>query len=181
MEPIEEKLTPRQILFIQEYLIDLNGTKAAIRAGYSEDSATVIASDLLKLTKVSQRIATAVEQRATRIGMTQAQVLHEMSLLANSRLDWFVVNDEGQVELTEAAPEGAMGCVASIKRKVKIFPGKGDTPGHKEYDVELKFWDKPAPLKLMGRHTGLFPDKVEVSGPNGKPIETVTRIERVII
>jgi hypothetical protein len=104
-----------------------------------------------------------------------------MSLLANSRLDWFLIDDRGQVALSDTAPEGAMGAVASIKRKTRVVPPKGDFAGYTEYDVEIKLWDKPQPLKLMGRHVGLFPDKVEHSGPGGGPIETVTRVERVIV
>lgn len=180
-EAPEQQLTHRQEAFIQEYLIDLNTTKAAIRAGYKETSAPTYGADLLRNPLVSQRIATAMAQRETRVKMTQDQVLHEMSLLSNSRVDWFVVDDDGQVLCTDKAPEGAIGAIKSIKRKITIRTEPKTNVSIKTIDVEITLWDKPAPLKLMGRHVGLFPDKVELTGPNGGPIETVTKIERVVV
>jgi len=176
-------LTDKELAFISEYLIDLNASQSALRAGYSPGTGY----DLMRRPTIAARIRIAMAQRAVRTKFTQDSVLHEMSLLANSRLDWFAIDDFGQVTLTDKAPEGAMGAVASIKRKTRVVPGrpgKGDnegTLGYTEYDVEIKLWDKPTPLKLMGRHVGLFPDKVEHSGPGGGPIETVSRVERVII
>lgn len=170
-------LSEKKLTFIQEYLIDMVASKAALRAGFSPQKGSELSRDPV----IKARIRIALAQRAARTKITQDSVLHEMSLLANSRLDWFAISDRGDVTLTEKAPEGAMGAVASIKKKTRVVPSKGDNPGYTEYDVEIKLWDKPTPLKLMGRHVGLFPDKVEHSGPGGGPIETVTRVERLII
>lgn len=181
LEPVRAKLTARQEAFVQEYVIDLNGTAAMIRAGYAAGSAGQEAYRLLNNPEIAARIEQAKAQRAQRTHMDQDAVLHEMSLLANSRLDWFLIDDHGQVALASHAPEGAMGAVASIKKKTKHFFGKGDAPDWTEYEVEIKLWDKPAPLKLMGRHIGLFPDKVEVTGANGGPLDVVTKIERRVV
>jgi phage terminase small subunit len=119
-------------------------------------------------------------QREQRTNLTADSVLHEMSLLSNSDLSHYVIDDNGHVQLAAGAPEGAMRAIQSIKRKKTI---KEDKDGNVTitYDVEIKLWDKPAPLKLMGRHVGLFPDKVELSTKDGKPLEVVTRIERVVV
>lgn len=180
VEKDDVKLTPRQEQFIQEYLIDLNATQAYIRAGYAVTGAGESAHDLLKRPEVARRIAMAKAQRVTRTRFSQDQVLHEMSLLAHSRIDWFRIDDAGQVELTERAPVGAMGCIQAIKRRVthKSNPQTGEQST--TYDVEIKLWDKPTPLKLMGRHVGLFPDRVELTGPNGGPIP-IARIESVVV
>ena len=63
-----------------------------------------------------------------------------------------------------------MAAIQSVKRRKTV---KEDRDGNVTitYDVELRLWDKPAPLKLMGRHVGLFPDRVEHVGPNGGPIQ----------
>lgn len=174
-------LTPRQAAFVQEYLIDLNATKAAIRAGYAPSNAASYGSDLTKLPQVSLAIEVGKAQRETRTKMDRDQVLHEMSLLSNSRIDWFVIDNEGQVRLAAGAPEGAMGAVASIKKRITSTYNPATKETITKYDVELKLWDKPAPLKLMGRHVGLFPDKVELTGPGGGPIDVVTRIERLVV
>ena len=93
-----------------------------------------------------------------------------------------VVDDEGQLRLTDNAPSNAMAAVQSIKRKTRVYYDKETgAVDHKEYDVEIKLWDKPGPLKLIGRHVGVkaFHDRVEVTGEDGKPI--VTRIVREVI
>lgn len=177
----QSKLTPRQAAFVAEYLIDLNGTQAAIRAGYAATSAAETASELLRLSKVEEAVSRGQAQREQRINIKQDDVLHEMSLLAMSRIDHYMMTDEGQVALAEGAPDGAMAAVQSIKRKTKIFRDREGNETHREYDVELRLWDKPNPLKLTGRHVGLYPNKVEVTGKDGAPIETITQVRRVIV
>jgi hypothetical protein len=108
--------------------------------------------------------------------MTQDTVLHEVSLLSHSSIAHYVVDDEGNVGEAEGAPVGAIRAVQSIRRRARVLPD-----GSRTYEVEIRLWDKPGMLKLMGRHVGLFPERFEHSGLRGEPIEAVTRIERVII
>ena len=171
--------TFRRAAFVREYLIDLNATKAATRAGFKD--ANSYGPDLLADPEIAHAIEVAKAQRATRVGMTQDMVLQEMSLLSHSSIDHYVVDDEGNIDLVEGAPEGAMGAISSVNKKIKtvLNPKTGEVT--KTYDVTIKLWDKPTPLKIMGKHIGLFPDKMQLTGPNGGPIETVTRVERVIV
>lgn len=64
-------LTPKQQLFVEEYLIDLNATQAAIRAGYSPNNADKIGSELLGKTRVSEAIKIAMAERSRRTGSTR--------------------------------------------------------------------------------------------------------------
>lgn len=164
-------LTPRQAAFVAEYIIDLNGTQAAIRAGYSPATANEQAARLLADANIAAAVERGKAQRAARVNVTQDQVLQEMALLANSCVEHYVIDDEGQVQLAEGAPDGAMRAIQSIKRKTRVHYDSQQNVVGKTYDVELKLWDKPAPLKLMGRHVGLFPDRVEHVGKGGGPIE----------
>lgn len=179
-DPEEQALTPRQAAFVQEYIVDLNGTQAAIRAGYSPATANEQAARLLAGVSVRAAVEKLKAQRLSRVNITQDSVLHEMSLLASARVDWFYVDENGELRSTELAPEGAMACVASIKKR-KITKMDKDDNITVTHEVEFKLWDKPGTLKLMGRHVGLFPDRVEVTGPGGKPIETISRVERVLV
>ncbi len=100
-----------------------------------------------------------------------------MSLLANSSIDHYYVDDHGNLRPTPDAPAGAMRAVQSVKKTTKI-----DKDDNITYVVEFKLWDKPQPLRLMGRHIGLFADRVEHTGLNGGPIEaTITKVERVVV
>jgi phage terminase small subunit len=183
MQAVEEDdaLAPRQAAFVEQYLLDLNATQAAIRAGYSPNGAAVTGSQLLSLPNVAKAVERGKAQRAIRVGVTQEHILSEMALLANSRIDHYFVTDEGQVRVVEGAPDGAMAAIQSINRRTTVKYDKDGQVIGKVYDVSIKLWDKPNPLKLMGRHVGLFPDRTELTGPNGGPIETVNRVERVIV
>lgn len=178
---LDEPLTARQQAFVEEYIIDFNATQAAIRAGYAPASADVQGSQLLAKPHIAAAVERAKAQRLSRTQMTADTVLHEMSLLANSNLSHYIIDDKGNVQLAEGAPEGAMRAIQSIKKKTtQRF---NDKTGElvTTYDVELRLWDKPTPLKLMGRHVGIFHDRTEVTGKNGGPIEIIGKIESVII
>lgn len=180
VEVLPLDLTRRQAAFVQEFLIDNNASQACIRAGYSPNGASVTGTRLIADPSVAAAIERAQAQRATRIGVKQDDVLHEMSMLANSRIDHYVVDDHGNVRLAEGAPEGAMAAIKSKKHKKTMREDK-DGNLTVTHEVSIELWDKPGTLKLMGRHIGLFPDKVELSGPGGKAIDVVTRVERVIV
>lgn len=72
------KLTEKQELFVQEYLIDLNATQAAIRAGYSENTAYSIGNENLKKPEIVERIHEAMRERLERTHVTQDMVLSEL-------------------------------------------------------------------------------------------------------
>ena len=76
--------TVMQKRFVQEYLIDLNATQAAIRAGYSKKTAQEQASRLLSKVKVQADIQKAMKRRSERTGITQDRVLEELALIAFS-------------------------------------------------------------------------------------------------
>src|SRR5688572_19699107 len=82
MTAAESDLTPKQQLFVSEYLVDLNGKQAAIRAGYSPKTAEVQASRLLSLAKVKAAVSAAQGERSERTEITQDMVLQELWAIA---------------------------------------------------------------------------------------------------
>lgn len=171
-------LEPREAAFVQEYVVDFNCAQAGIRAGYSKNYNT---TRLLSKPNIAAAIERATAQKMSRVQVSQDTVLHEMSLLAQSNLSHYIVDEDGTVQLADGAPEGAMRAIQSIKRRVTVKYDPKTEEVTKTFDVELKLWDKPGALRLMGKHTGLFPDRMEHTGKNGGPIEAVTKIERVIV
>jgi phage terminase small subunit len=159
------KLTARQEKFVEEYLVDLNATQAAIRAGYAPKDADVQGPRLLGNVGISAAVAKAKEERAKRTGITADRVLAELELLAFSNHAHYGVDDLGNVELVDDAPEGANRAVSAIKHRIET---RGD--GLVTRTVEIKLWDKPGMLKLAGRHVGLFPDKLQLTGKDGAPL-----------
>lgn len=175
-------LNPRQARFVEEYLLDLNGTQAAIRAGYSSTTAGAIAGNLLKVVEVTEAIERGKATRSARVNVSADTVITELSILATSCVEHYILDDEGQLRPAPDAPEGVMRAVKSIKRKSRVFRDNDGVVKYVEYDVSFELWDKPGQLKLLGRHAGAkaFFDRVEISGPGGKPIE-ITQIERTIV
>ena len=136
-------LTPKQQLFVEEYLIDLNATQAAIRAGYSPNNADKIGSELLGKTRVSEAIKIAMAERSRRTGINQDRILAELAKIALVNPARVVNFDEATIR-EDALPED-LAAVASVK--VKRFPTK-DGEG---IEREVKFHDKNKALDLAGR------------------------------
>lgn len=185
VEQLAARCTAKERAFVAEYVVDMNATQAVLRCGcfnVMPENAATQGTRMMSRPHVKAAVSMAVAQRESRTKMTADSVLHEMSLLSHSSIDHYVIDDKGQVELAAGAPDGAMRAIKSIKRRTTIKEGRGENAEVTiVYDVELTLWDKPEPLKLMGRNAALFPNKVEVTGPNGGPVETVTKIERTIV
>lgn len=151
---------PQHEEFCQQYIIDLNQTKAAERAKYSEKTAAQQASRLLKNVKVQQRIAELKKIRSERTVITQDMVLKELWILARSDF-----KDYGEIIKDLATPEGRL--------KLKMFKDiEGDATRaiksiseHITKDgIQLKFklHGKDKPLELLCRHLGMLVDKFDV-------------------
>jgi phage terminase small subunit len=167
----EKKLTPRQQRFVDQYLVDLNATQAAIRAGYSPRTAAEQACRLLTKVKIAEAIQGGKEKLSREAEITRADVLRELRTLAKSSIDHYRTDAEGNVSLAPGAPPDAMAAIASIDREFHT-----DAAGNKACKVRIKLWDKPGMLKLAGRHKGVegFADRVELTGRDGGPIRSVT-------
>lgn len=163
-------LTPKQQTFVDEYLIDLNATQAAVRAGYSEKTARQVGNENLSKPDIADAIAAAQAERSQRTQVTADRVLLEMARIGYSdAMKHYVVDEDGHLSLAEGAPEGATAAVASIKRKVRTITNK---QGETETTVETEFrlWDKNTALGNMGKHLGMFIERHEVTGADGAPL-----------
>lgn len=153
------KLTQKQQRFVEEYLIDLNATQAVIRAGYNVSdakSASEIGSQLLKVTQVSKEISKAMAERSRRTGITQDRVLQELARIAF--LNPSKVANPEDASVKKDATEDDLACIQSIKVKTS------DGPKGMMNEREVRFHDKMKALELLGKHLGMFTEKIEVSG-----------------
>ena len=146
-------MTKKQKRFIEEYLIDLNATQAAIRAGYSPDTAKSIGSENLTKPDIQARIAQAMAERSRRTGVNADRVVMELAKIAFVNAS-DVIDAETATLKPDAAPEDTA-AIQSVK--VKTF-------GEDGLEREIKMADKLKALELLGKHLGMFKDKVELSG-----------------
>ncbi|MFQ7132331.1 MAG: terminase small subunit [Dorea formicigenerans] len=143
-------MTKKQKLFVDEYLIDLNATQAAIRAGYSPDTAGSIGGENLKKPEISAAIAKAMAERSRRTGINQDRILQEIAKLALVNIDDVVDLETGKIK--ESATKEDLACIQSIKIKPTEFGT----------EREIKFYDKKGSLEMAGKHLGMFKDKLEL-------------------
>jgi phage terminase small subunit len=154
----------RPKLFAQEYVIDFNGRRAAIAAGYSEARAEVTASELLKVPRVMAMINKLQSQRATKLGLKAEQVLEELQKIAFSNiLDYMVPGEAGALRLDLSKLTRYQ---AAAVAEIRTYTSGGSGDGERQLVVRTRFKlvDKLGALDKLMRHLGLYNDKVQVSG-----------------
>lgn len=155
-------LTAKQRMFVVEYLKDLNGTQAAIRAGYSVDSAQQIGSENLSKPLIAEAIERAMKRREERTQVTVNKVVEELAKMAFSNLgDYFTVLESGEavVDLT-GADDHQLAALSEITVD-EYVEGRGDD-ARAVKRVKIKMADKQAALVQLGRHLGMFNDKLRL-------------------
>lgn len=146
-------MTKKQKRFIEEYLIDLNATQAAIRAGYSPDTAKAIGCENLTKPDICAHIDRAMAERSKRTGVNTDRVVQELAKIAFVNATE-VIDPKTATVREDALPEDTA-AIQSVK--VKTF-------GEDGLEREIKMADKLKALEMLGRHLGMFKDKLELSG-----------------
>lgn len=149
-------MTKKQKRFVEEYLIDLNATQAAIRSGYSPDTANEQGSRLLANVSVKNEVTKAMAERSRRTGINQDRVLLELAKIALVNFGK-VINIE-DATIRKDAMEEDLAAVQSVKVKKSC----SDTGSMMEREVRMA--DKVRALELLGRHLGMWNDKLQVNG-----------------
>lgn len=148
------KLTAKQKRFVEEYLIDLNATQACIRAGYSVKTAQEQSSRLLSNVMVQQAIAKRMAERSKRTGINQDRVVLELAKIAFVKMT-DIVDDHGRIKGT--ATDDDLACIESIKYK------ESDNEFGGSVEREVKIGSKLKALELLGKHLGMWNDKVDLN------------------
>ncbi|MCX4025065.1 terminase small subunit [Endozoicomonas sp. SM1973] len=164
------KLTPKQAMFVKEYLVDLNATQAAIRAGYSAKTASEQGARLLGNVKIQAALGEVQQKRGNRLDVTADRIEKELAKIAFSHITDVIDWREITLESNEDEPNhsAAIAC-QSIRLKDSDTLSPEVTATIQEisqtaHGVKVKLYDKLKALELLGRRHGIFIDKVEHSG-----------------
>lgn len=183
-EPVSEEvakraLTDKQRLFVEEYLVDLNATQAAIRAGYNPNSARIIASQNLTKPYIQEAIQEAIERRVERTRINQDKVLTEYARISFSDIRDYLEWDGGRVVWKDSSTLDD-DSAAAIQEVSESITENGRTR-------KFKLYDKQRALTDLAKHLNLFPTgptsatQVNVSlGERGRDKEEITVTKEVL-
>ena len=154
--------------FCEEYLVDLNATKAAIRCGYSPRSAKTQGSRLLADDDIKRKIAELRKEQSIRTGITADRVINELAKIGFSDATKAIRIVKGKVRVTNTADldEDTRAAISSISQTITLNGGS----------IGIKFHDKKGSLELLGKHLGIFSDEDETPD---LPMPTVVQVNVV--
>lgn len=149
-------MTRKQKIFADEYLVDLNATRA-YRVAYPsvkrDETAAAAAARMLRNVKVQEYISERMQERQQRTEVTQDMVVKELAAIAFSRATDYAAVKGGTVCIkdTDALTEDQIRAIAGIKEGAN--------------GIEVKLNDKEKALELLGRHLGMWNDKLDINAP----------------
>jgi len=147
-----EKITPQQKRFCREYVIDLNGKQAAIRAKYSPKTAEAQASQLLSKLKVKTYVKKLQEKLQEETNINAKKVIDEFAKIAFANMGDFITNDNEIRDLSKLS-RNKLAVVESIQSDIRHDGGKSE--GYTE-KVKFKLHDKISALENLGKHLGIY-------------------------
>lgn len=154
-------LTPKQSLFVKEYLVDLNATQAAIRAGYSSKTAEKTGHENTRKPEIRAAIDEAQRKRAAKTEFNADRVLKEIERVSTvDPVNLF--NEDGTMKRMQDIPEDVRRAVASVE-VVELFEGKGEKRKWIGYLKKIKLVPKNESLNMAGRHFKMFTDVLDVN------------------
>ena len=147
------KLTDKQKKFVEEYLIDLNATQACIRAGYSVRTANEQGAQNLAKLSIQEAISKAMAERSRRTGINQDRIVQELARIAFVKIT-DVVDPDGEINTN--ASDDDLACIESYKVE------DSDSVNGSSSKREVKLASKIKALELLGKHVGMWNDKIQV-------------------
>ncbi|WP_116654411.1 terminase small subunit [Pelagibacterium sediminicola] len=163
-------LTPKQQRFVDEYLIDLNATQAAIRAGYSAKTAEQQASRLLRNVKVRAAVETGQAKAAQKLEVTKERIVEELAKIGFSNMqDYMRAGPDGDpyLDFSELTRDQA---AALGEVTVEDFKdGRGEN-ARDVRRVKFKLHDKKGALVDLAKMLGFMVDRHELTGKDGAPL-----------
>lgn len=158
------KLTDKQQRFVDEYLIDLNATQAAIRAGYSVRTANEQGAQNLAKLSIQDAISRKMAARSRRTGVNAERVVLELAKVAFAKIT-DIVDSNGRIK-EDASPDD-LACIESIKYK------ESDNEYGGSVEREVKIASKLKALELLGKHLGMWSDKFNVTVEKSEKLDDI--------
>jgi phage terminase small subunit len=161
-------LTPKQLLFVAEYIIDFNASLAAQRAGYSKRASGNQGYQNLMRPEIQAAITNELKQRERRTHISQDRVLQELAAIAFFDPRKLFNPDGSPIPINEL-DDSTAAALAGLDVQEE-FEGSGADRVFVGYTKKYKVSDKNTALANAMRHLGMLRDKVEITGEDGGPV-----------
>lgn len=169
-------LSRKQARFVAEYLVDLNGTQAAIRAGYSPKTATEQASRLLTNIKVAASVQAGQSKRLGKLDITAERVLAEFARIGFSDLRT-VFDTDGRLLAPTALTDATAASISSVEVVRETTRKHGET-AVTEQVTKVKAWDKLRALEALAKNLGLLKETTVLENPDGSSLTFTLNLTR---
>lgn len=183
-DSVSRGLTEKQKIFIAEYLVDLNATQAAIRAGYSPRSARTIASRNLARPAIAAAIAEAQAKRLAALEMSAEAVLRELSAIARANIfDYMRLGPDGEPIVDFSGLDRERAAALSEVTVEDFTEGRGENKRDVRR-VKFRMHDKLAALDRLAKHYGLLRERVSHENPDGaalQPCHDTRQVARAVL
>lgn len=147
------EMTPKQAAFVREYLVDLNATQAAVRAGYSERTAGRIGAENLQKPVISEALRRGMLERSERTEITQDRVVEELARIGFADFQRAVTPDGALRPIREWGD--LVAAIASVEVVTRALPSETGEAAI-EHVHKVRLWDKMSALDKLGRHLGMW-------------------------
>ena len=167
------KLTDKQRRFVAEYLVDLNATQAAMRAGYSAKTAAEQASRLLTNVKVKAAIEAGQKKTATKLEITKERIVEELAKLAFSNMQDYMrstADGDPYLDFSNLTREQA---AALAEVTVEDFTDGRGEDARQVRRVKFKLHDKKGSLVDLAKMMGFTTEKTEVMHQVGDSVKSL--------
>ena len=154
-------LTPKQRRFVAEYLVDQNATQAAIRAGYSPDTAAAIGHENLRKPQIADAIAGKAEAVLEKIDASAERVMSAIAAIAFGDVRG-IYNPDGSLKRPDDWDDATAAAIAGLEI-VTVNKGEGAV----EHVAKIKHADRLRALDMLARHHALYNDKIDVNVHDG--------------
>lgn len=163
------ELSEKQKRFIEEYLVDLNATQAALRAGYAPKRAYAMGHENLKKPEIAAALSVAMAERSERTKIDQDRVVLEIARLAFS--DVRRLFDGNRLKRMDEIDDDTAAAISSVKVSTRQV-GEGEV----EHIAEIKFWPKTPSIEMACKHVGMFGADNAQKNPGATMAEALDKI-----
>lgn len=154
----KRELSPKRRRFVEEYLVDLNASAAARRAGYSEKTAGSQAFDLLQKPEIQEAVQLAMAARSERTEITQDMVLQELARIGFSDVREMMAWTDSSASFVPSheIEDDQARAIQSVKSRRRTTESKDGDVIHETHELEVRCYDKVSALHKVGQHLGMF-------------------------